>query len=105
LEESQHDKQGFGVSNASSPIHVESSAGKSFQELLMRIPRHIWRRLEIIGIEKLGVPKLIVAPMMDQSELPFRMLCRKSGATGACTPMFHSRSKRGTGRWSSLHVR
>jgi hypothetical protein len=23
---------------------------------------------------KLGAPKLIVAPMMDQSELPFRML-------------------------------
>lgn len=40
---------------------------------------------------KLGAPKLIVAPMMDQSELPFRMLCRKYGATAAYTPMFHSR--------------
>lgn len=40
---------------------------------------------------KLGAPKLIVAPMMDQSELPFRMLCRKYGATGAYSQMFHSR--------------
>lgn len=42
-----------------------------------------WRRL--------GEPKLIVAPMVDQSELPFRMLCRKYGATAAYTPMLHSR--------------
>lgn len=40
---------------------------------------------------KIGAPKLVVAPMMDQSELPFRMLCRKYGATAAYTPMFHSR--------------
>lgn len=40
---------------------------------------------------KLGAPKLIVAPMMDQSELPFRMLCRKYGATAAYTQMLHSR--------------
>ena len=38
----------------------------------------------------LGEPKLIVAPMVDQSELPFIMLCRKYGATTACTPMLRS---------------
>ncbi|KAL3688198.1 hypothetical protein R1sor_014507 [Riccia sorocarpa] len=42
-----------------------------------------WRRL--------GAPRLHVAPMVDQSELPFRMMCRKYGATAAYTPMLHSR--------------
>ncbi|XP_061339998.1 uncharacterized protein LOC133286582 [Gastrolobium bilobum] len=40
---------------------------------------------------KLGRPRLIVAPMVDNSELPFRMLCRKYGAEAAYTPMLHSR--------------
>lgn len=41
---------------------------------------------------KLNQPKLIVAPMYDASELPFRMLCRNYGAEAAYTPMIHSRT-------------
>jgi len=29
--------------------------------------------------KRIGSPKCHVAPMVDQSELPFRMLCRKYG--------------------------
>ncbi|KHN32488.1 tRNA-dihydrouridine(16/17) synthase [NAD(P)(+)]-like [Glycine soja] len=43
------------------------------------------------GMGPLGQPRFIVAPMVDNSELPFRMLCRKYGAQGAYTPMLHSR--------------
>ncbi|KAJ0726414.1 putative tRNA-dihydrouridine(16/17) synthase (NAD(P)(+)) [Helianthus annuus] len=66
------------------PLITECSFfGSSDREARIEKALSYWR--------KLGQPKLIVAPMVDNSELPFRILCRRYGAEAAYSPMLHSR--------------
>ena len=59
------------------------------KELSLATPERIAKAWEFF--RGMGSPKWHVAPMVDQSELAFRMLCRKHGATCAYTPMLHAR--------------
>ncbi|EZG78308.1 dihydrouridine synthase [Gregarina niphandrodes] len=41
--------------------------------------------------ERMKAPRYILAPMVNASDLPYRLLCRRYGVDAAYTPMLHSR--------------
>eukprot|EP01087_Luapelamoeba_hula_P003515 TRINITY_DN1332_c1_g1_i1.p1 TRINITY_DN1332_c1_g1~~TRINITY_DN1332_c1_g1_i1.p1 ORF type:complete len:459 (-),score=108.65 TRINITY_DN1332_c1_g1_i1:124-1500(-) len=70
--------------------HTEESTSAPSMHAAIARPRNekAWHFFENV----LKSPRLIVAPMVDASELPFRMMTRKYGADMCYTPMFHSAS-------------
>ena len=54
--------------------------------------------------KSIGSPKYIVAPMVAQSELPFRLLCRELGAQLCFTPMIHSRVWLDNSKYRAEHL-
>ncbi|KAG8347754.1 putative Dihydrouridine synthase (Dus) [Trypanosoma vivax] len=55
-----------------------------------KCPWEFWKRIQSSGDDV--SPMYVVGPMVDQSELPFRILCRRYGATLAYSPMLHAKS-------------
>jgi tRNA-dihydrouridine synthase 1 len=64
---------------------VEIAAGED------AVPRPIARIHGWAFWDSIGRPQHVCAPMVEQSELAFRILCRRYGTTLAYTPMFHAR--------------
>jgi tRNA-dihydrouridine synthase len=62
---------------------MQANATQSIVDLQRTDPYAFYRSI--------GSPKFIVAPMVDQSELPYRMLTRRYKADLCYTPMLHSR--------------
>eukprot|EP00954_Amorphochlora_amoebiformis_P021944 1349684-Amorphochlora_amoeboformis.AAC.1 len=55
--------------------------------------------------KSLGSPKVWVAPMVDGSELPYRLLCQKYGVNAAYSPMLHARIFCDSAKYRKEHFR
>ena len=85
---SRNFKRAYSQSRRASPLPAAVMTSSNYVNAAEDVPQAeaAWE-----WFNKMGAPKLWVAPMVDQSELPFRMLCRNHGSTAAYSPMLHAR--------------